>query len=226
VSLSVSVVLVVRNGAAGILDALASVNRNDAKPLEILVVDGGSTDETVALASSVAGVRVVRQVGPGIASAYNEGILMARGDVIAFISHDDIWLPGKLDAQLAHLAEHGDADGCVTMVQHVLTSAEVPPGFRAELLERPVAGFIMEALCVRRATFERVGLFDPAIPISNDTDWFARARDGGTRLDVLPEVLVEKRIHGSNTSLSNVQLHRELLAAMRASIARKRGSAA
>ena len=60
----------------------------------------------------------------------------------------------------------------------------------------------MEALVARREAFHRVGPFDPAFSVSNDTDWFARARDQGLAIAVLPETLVTKRVHATNTTLN------------------------
>jgi glycosyltransferase involved in cell wall biosynthesis len=220
---TVSVIVVVRNGERFIGEALDSVFRSDTRPVEILVIDGGSTDRTAEIARGFPLTRVVAQQATGIADAYNQGIAMARGDLIAFISHDDIWEPGKLDRQVAFMRQHPLVGYTVTMVRHFLDAgAQVPPGFRAELLDRPVPGFIMEALVVRKNVFEQVGLFDRSFSVSEDTDWFARARDAGVPMAMLPDVLVRKRVHGTNSSLNVPSINGLLLRAMRGSIQRKR----
>ena len=98
---AVSVILVVHNGADLSGEALASVGRSTLTPREILVVDGGSTDDTADVARRFRGVRVVPQQSEGIASAYNEGVAEAGGDLVAFISHNNEWLPRKLDRRAA-----------------------------------------------------------------------------------------------------------------------------
>jgi glycosyltransferase involved in cell wall biosynthesis len=224
--LTVSVILVVRNGAEYIAEALASVTHSQARPLEILVIDGGSTDGTLDIARRFPLVRIIEQRSTGIAAAYNEGIAAARGELVAFISHDDRWLPGKLDRQLAAMEGDPRLMFTVTHVRHVLDAGATPPhGFRAELLDAPVAGMIMEALVARRSVFDVVGPFDSSFAVSEDTDWFARARDAGVPMAVLPETLVEKRIHGSNTSLNTPAINLLLLRALRGSIERKRQAA-
>ena len=111
----------------------------------------------------------------------------------------------------------------VTMVQHFLDAGtQPPPGFRIDLLDRPVPGFIMEALLVRRGVFAQVGLFDRSFVVSEDTDWFARARDAGVPMAVIPEVLVRKRVHGANSSLNAPSINALLLRALRGSINRRR----
>ena len=222
---SVSVILLVRNGETFIAEALASVFRSDLRPLEILVIDGGSSDATAQIAARFPLTRVVPQASIGIANAYNLGIDLAKGDLIAFISHDDIWEEHKLDVQVDFMRRRADVQFTVTMVKHFLQpGASLPPGFRPELLDRPVPGFIMEALVARKSLFDTMGRFDPGFAVGEDTDWFARAKDAGIVSAVLPQVLVRKRVHGANTSLNVKGVDRLLLRAMRNSVHRKRST--
>lgn len=219
----VSVILIVRNGARFIAEALESVLRSELRPIEILVIDGGSTDPTLEIAARFPLVTPVHQWSDGIAAAYNEGIELSRGEFLAFISHDDRWLPGKLDRQVGYMLDHPELLYTVCHVQHVLEpDAEIPPGFRTELLGRPVPGLIMEALVARRTCFELAGRLDSTFQVSEDTDWFARARDFGLPMAVLPETLVQKRVHGSNASLIEPRINDLLLRVLRRSIGRKR----
>lgn len=220
---SVSVVLAVRNGERYVAEALESVFRSELKPLEILVIDGNSTDGTAAIAASFPRTRIVPQQSTGIPNAYNQAIGLAKGELIAFISHDDVWMPGKLDIQVGYMTANPTVLLTVGMVEHFLEDGATPPeGFRRELLDRPYPGWIMEALMVRPKIFEIVGLFDPQFTVSEDTDWFARVRDIGVESSVLPEVLVRKRVHGSNASLNYAKINHLLLRAMRSSVERKK----
>ena len=218
---TISVVCIVRNGEAYLEAALRSVFDSTYPVGEVVVVDGWSTDRTAEIAVRL-GARVLPQRFPGIAAAYNEGIAATRGDCVAFISHDDLWHPTKLERQAAFLAQNPSVQICVCHVRHVLEGPAAPAGFRHELLDRPVPGMIMEALVARREAFDRVGSFDPAFSVSNDTDWFARARDLGLAIEVLPETLVTKRVHTANTTLKPDGFSQQLLDVVRASVARKR----
>lgn len=222
-AVGVSVILIVRNGARYIGAALDSVLRSKTRPLEIIVLDGGSTDDSVSIASERNLTRVLRQQSTGIANAYNEAIAASRGDLIAFISHDDLWAPCKLDVQEAFMRAHPDCLLSVGMVEHFLEPGATPPaGFRRDLLDRPHPGWIMEALMARRQAFDVIGPFNPEYAVSEDTDWFARARDLGVPSAVLPDVLVHKRVHGTNASLTEARISHLLLRAMRSSIERKK----
>ena len=75
---------------------------------------------------------------------------------------------------------------------------------------------------VRREVFARVGGFDPAFAVSEDTDWFARARDAGMRSAMLPQTLVWKRVHDRNSSLNEPAINGLLLRALRGTLQRKR----
>ena len=99
---SVSVIIPVYNGVKYLADAVASIVRQDHEPLEIIIVDDGSTDETSAVARSLPGdIRYIYQTNSGAASARNRGLEMAIGDVICFLDADDMWSDDKLAVQLA-----------------------------------------------------------------------------------------------------------------------------
>jgi GT2 family glycosyltransferase len=81
---------------------------------------------------------------------------------------------------------------------------------------------VPSALLARREVFDQVGLFDAGIRISNDSDWFFRARDAGVPMTVLPGVLIRRRIHPGNVSQQAQLVSAELLKLVRASVDRKR----
>jgi hypothetical protein len=100
-----------------------------------------------------------------------------------------------------------------------------PYWLREEQLRRPETGYGPPALLVRRSILDRVGPFDPSFRIGEDLDWFARAMDAGIRMAVLPEVLVRRRIHGSNLCHEDYRVRLQVQARiLKASIERKRGA--
>jgi glycosyltransferase involved in cell wall biosynthesis len=223
----VSVVVAVLNGADRLDEALRSIHGQTHPPAEIVVVDGGSADATVAVARSHPGVRVLAQEGDTLADAYNTGVAAARGSHVAFLSHDDVWLPGKLEVQLARLAAAPPADAAVGHVRFVLEPGDAPPpGFRPELLGAPRPARIMETLLAPREVMERVGPFRAEVSPADDVDWFARAQDIGVRVAVVPEVILRKRVHGGSTAHTSPGTQAGLLRTLRASIERKREGAA
>jgi glycosyltransferase involved in cell wall biosynthesis len=221
----VSVVLIVKNGARFLEQALGSVRAQRHRCSEVLVVDGGSTDATIAIARADEAVRLIPQRGTGIAAAYNSGIAAARGPLVAFLSHDDLWVPEKLALQVRCLRERPEIQYTVGHLRYFREpGCELPRGFRRDLLDRPVPGRIMETLVARRELFDLVGGFDPGLRIANDVDWFSRVQDAGVPGAVLPEVLLLKRVHGSNASSDGAVNTPELLTALRRSVARRRNA--
>lgn len=220
---SVSVVVAVKNGERFLAAALDSIAAQTVQPLEILVVDGDSVDQTKSIALSRSGVRVVPQTGAGIANAYNTGIRASAGELVAFLSHDDLWLPDKLKMQIECLRKNPQALLAVCQAEFFLDDpAFVPPGFRPELLTTTPVARIMETLLARRRAFDEIGFFDESLVIAEDVDWFARAADLGAVVETANQVLVRKRIHQTNAHLQAAGNNRDLLRAVKNSIERKK----
>jgi glycosyltransferase involved in cell wall biosynthesis len=221
----VSVVMAVRNGERFLSAAIESVLAQQWQPLEIVLVDGHSTDRTAQIGRAYSPVRYIAQYNRGVADAYNVGITAAEGEFIAFLSHDDLWTPDKLSSQMAYMLDHPEAQYVVAQVKFFLEPGYVlPPGFRPQLLEREQAAYIMETLLVQRSVFLQVGSFDPRLSSGEDVDWFSRAKDQKVPHGIIERVLLHKRVHDANISLTDSATNQILLKVLRQSIARKRSA--
>jgi glycosyltransferase involved in cell wall biosynthesis len=221
----VSVVIAVRNGERFIAQAIESVLAQTYDHSEIVVVDGASTDRSVAIAERYPRVRCIQQAGrTGFAGAWNDGIAVANGSLITILDSDDLWEPRKLQLQVELLQRRPEVDYVITAVRFLAEPGIAPPpGFKPELLERDHIANMPSALMIRREALARVGPFRTDLNVSNDIDWFARAKDMQLTLAEIPEVLLYKRVHDTNFSYSNAaELHRELLDLLRLSVARQR----
>ena len=218
----VSVIIVVKNGARFLGEAIDSVFVQNYQPLELIVVDGHSVDATAEIAQAYPGVRYLLQRTSGIAQAYNEGIEAAQGEYIAFLSHDDRWAPDKLHKQIGFMEEHKEVQYTVTRGRFFLEPGCVyPPGLPAARVQGEPMLYVMETLVARRVLFPLVGRFDPRLSTAEDVDWFARANDLGISKGVVDEVLLDKRLHDQNLSAYAQGNGRNLLVALRRSIQRK-----
>lgn len=182
-----SVVIPAFNAAATIAEAIGSILAQTMLPAEILVVDDGSTDTTAALAAQAHPlVRVVARENAGPGAATTLGMTESRHALIATLDADDVWLPTKMERQLAHLSSHEAADA-------VFSDLEL---FGKESVRGQVhAGWGRSTMVVRRSVFEHVGaIIDPPGNRGEMVDWLARAREAGFRLDLLSEVLVRRRV--------------------------------
>jgi len=222
----VSVIIPVYNGERYLGEAIESVLGQTYRPLELLVVDDGSTDGSADVASSYPEVSYMYQTNQGHGAAKNAGAAAARGEFLAFLDADDVWAPSKLRCQVTYLQANVDV-GCVLCnMASFLEPGQSEPRWLGPAGLTEVPAYIPSALLVRKAVFEEIGGFDPTYQHANDIDFHLRAMDAGVAVGRVDELLLHRRIHDSNLSHDRAPgspLSSEMFQALRASIARKRG---
>jgi glycosyltransferase involved in cell wall biosynthesis len=219
----ISVVIPAYNAAHFIGDALRSVFAQDVQAHEVIVVDDGSTDSTVNVASEFVAATVLEGPHQGVSSARNRGVGYAIGDLIAFLDADDTWAPSKLRKQLELLNSERLA-GIAISRQAYLFEGPIPTWFRGPTDGGSEVGTQPSNWLIRRECWERVGPFRTDLTHSEDTDWWARAADLGEQWVLVDEPLVIHRIHGGNASANAPAVAEGVLRALRLSVARKRGT--
>jgi hypothetical protein len=212
---AVTVLLPVRNGAAHLEAAAASILRQSLAALELLVVDDGSTDATPLLLARVAAadrrVRVLRQGPLGLVPALNRGLREARAPLLARMDADDLALPDRLARQAAVLAASPGvalvgsgwrvvaADGAVRrVVQPPLTDAAIRAGMqRANVLAHPT-------VMLRRPAVLAVGGYRPAFLLAEDFDLWLRLLERHEAACV-PEPLLDYREHSGQSAWRDLE---------------------
>jgi glycosyltransferase involved in cell wall biosynthesis len=197
---TVSVVIPSYNCAAYIAQTLASVFAQPVEGLEVLLVDDGSTDATVAIAQGLNDprLRVIALANGGVCKARNRGIAEARGRYICLLDHDDWWLPHKLPRQLAEMARHPEAGVVYSTFQRwyptgpggtfpapdsidvSTTPDDTDPDFSGWIHHQFLLDcwMLTSTSMFRREVFERCGTFDVSLPFSEDWDlWLRVARE-------------------------------------------------
>ncbi len=218
----VSVIVPVYNGAQFIGKAIESVLVQNYDPLEIIIVDDGSTDETANIVKSYNNMRYIYQPNQGVATARNTGINSSRGELIAFLDADDCWAPNKLNIQVDCLLKHPHIGCTLGRQKNFLESGiDKPFWLRKEHLLKDHVGFLPTSL-ICRDIFDNVGLFNPDYKISEDVEWFSRVKDASVPVMVVPEIVLYRRIHDTNLSYQLRAGDPTLLRALRASVHRKR----
>ena len=215
----VSVIIPVYNGARFIAEALQSVAAQDYSPIEVIVADDGSTDETARIASGFPGVTVLPLAHGGVSRARNLAVGASKGEWLAFLDADDTWLPGKLSVQV-RLARETGASFVLCHLDHRF-EGPIPGWFDGPADGTPIVAYPPSAWLVSRATFDRVGGFDEARSLAEDTHWLSRAWELGVQQAVAPEVLVVRRIHDSNATGNIVDGRRAIFDILRESVQRK-----
>jgi glycosyltransferase involved in cell wall biosynthesis len=195
----ISVIIPVFNREAYLREALDSVLKQTRPADEIIVVDDGSTDRSAEVAHSYGGcVRYVFQANQGIGGARNTGIAIARGDLIALLDSDDLWLETKLERQCDALSQHPEFDFVFCqMIQFSKpeVSQDEQPAFNHEAM----AACLASGLLARREVFTKTGPYETDLRVGEFVSWIGRAQELGLRYDILPEVLLHRRVHAGNS---------------------------
>lgn len=169
---------------------------------EIVVVDDGSTDRTAEILQSRYGerIRYVRQDNGGVSKARNHGMSLARGQYIALLDSDDVWMPEKTRLQTEFLAAHPHIGMVLCDVRRVDVSTD-----REDILRRrdvlPRDGWVLDDLLIdpalvpasamfRREVVDDVGGFDASLPTAEDIDFHLRVASRW-QIGVVEEALVE-----------------------------------
>ena len=217
----VSAVIPAYNAAAYVREAIKSVLRQSYAPIECLVVDDGSTDETAAIVAAYGDrVRVLPQENRGVSVARNRGAREAAGDLLAFLDADDRWLPERMERQMQVLQDRPEIEAVVCATEVVDRELEPVGVVRQDpsidlhdlLLCRASVVSVSSNLLVRREAFEAVGGFDERLSTSADWAMTFRLLQRG-RLASLEDTLVQYRVHGSNMSRTVEVFERDMLRA-------------
>ncbi|RVD28310.1 MULTISPECIES: glycosyltransferase family A protein [unclassified Mesorhizobium] len=190
------VVIPAFNASTTIAETLRSVAAQTVRAELVVIVDDGSTDD---LASAIVGadlpVKLLRQDNAGPGSATTRGIAALSTPFVATLDADDLWLPTKIEAQLAYLERSPQTAGVFTHQRN----------FRHDQPDLPdptaTPGWSRTTMVIRRSVADAVGpIVDPPGGRGEMIDWIARVREAGFALDMLDEVLALRRIRPGSLS--------------------------
>jgi glycosyltransferase involved in cell wall biosynthesis len=197
-----SVIIPVRNGAAYISEAmtlaLAQLNQED----ELIVVDDGSTDDTLGRVAALADsrIRVLSAPRRGVSAARNVGFDASRGQFIAFLDHDDVWCPCRHRVMLGMLLENPDLDAVFGRIRvRFEPDATASPRYAA-LDGQFAAGASVGSGLFRRGILERVSGFAEDMTSGEDTDHHMRMMESGMRFRLCDIDCLIYRRHASNVT--------------------------
>jgi glycosyltransferase involved in cell wall biosynthesis len=187
----VSILTPAYNASAFLSEAVASALAQTCSDFEMLIVDDGSTDDTLQLARTWERadprIRAFTRVNGGIAAARNTAIAQSRGEYFALLDSDDIWHPKFLESQMRIFDARRDVDvvtGNAYNLGGVMDGRPVNPDGTAcrelsllDILEREDSVFIMSIF--RRAVIDRIGWFDERLRANEDYDLWIRAAHAG-----------------------------------------------
>jgi glycosyltransferase involved in cell wall biosynthesis len=179
----VSVIIPTYDRLSMLKEAVNSVLAQDFEDFELIVVDDGSTDGTADEMKRYGGrVRLLHHSeNKGVSAARNQGILHAKGKYIAFLDSDDLWVKGKLKIQVAFLEDNPHYALCYTDEIWIRRGKRVNPKakhakYSGWIFEKclPLCTISPSSAMMRRSLFSKVGLFDEALPVCEDYDFWLR----------------------------------------------------
>jgi glycosyltransferase involved in cell wall biosynthesis len=198
----VSIVVPAYNAAPYIAETLQSVNCQTYPRTEVIVVNDGSRDDTLAVARSFAGktVRVLDQANRGAAAARNHGLRETQGDLIQFLDADDLLGPEKIDRQVRRLADTSDCVATGKWGRFTTTIAEsrfVPEPFWQDL---PPVDWLVSCWerasmmhpagwLTPRALIDRAGPWDETLSLNDDGEFFTRVVLAGREVQFVPDAV-------------------------------------
>lgn len=181
----ISVIIPVYNRAWCIAEAMDSVLSQTIDTFELIIVDDGSTDSTEDILKKYLeeheNIRVINQENKGVSAARNTGILNSNGNYIAFLDSDDLWEPGKLQAQMDFFNANPGCLVCQTDEIWIRNGKRINPKFRHKKQSGDI--FIPSlslclvspsAVMMKREFFEKTGVFDESMAACEDYDLWLR----------------------------------------------------
>lgn len=204
--MKISIITATFNSAANIAQCLQSVNSQTYTNIEHIIVDGASTDETVAIIQSTPNrvTSVISEPDKGIYDALNKGIQKATGDLIGFLHSDDrLASPGTLQ-MIAETFERTGADGIYGNLVFVNNDDKVVRTWISEPFDKNEVRFGWmpphPTLFLKTEVYGKKGLFDIRFSIAGDYEFMLRVmQDPGFRLEYIPEVITRMGVGGVST---------------------------
>ncbi len=219
----ISVIIPVFNGEKFIAEAIQSVREQNYKPLEIIVIDDGSTDNTMDVVKSLGGeVVIFSQPNKGVAAARNAGLERATGDLITFIDADDVWLQNKLHQQTSILNNNPEIEIVIGFLlilefnnREEVTNEQITTGKSAMV-------FQLGSALIRKSVFDKIGRFDTEFGMAEDSDWFFRVMEADIKVQIMEDIVQLYRQHNNNITKDKTMTNSYLLKAFKKSLDRRR----
>ena len=210
----ISVIMPAYNRAALIGGAVDSVLAQTWPNVELIVVDDGSSDNTVQVLEQYTDrITLIRQENAGPSAARNKGLAAANGEYIAFLDSDDYWYPETLATLAAYLLDHPNVDMVCggwdyideqgQVIQESVNPKVHETDIRVDFFGALVLGnlFPIHSLLLRQHCFDRAGFFDPELHAMEDWDLWLRMAAAGCRFRAIEPPLARYRRHGECITL-------------------------
>lgn len=217
----ITIAIPVHNGEKFLGEAIESAFSQSYRPIQVIVVDDGSTDASFEIASSYEDVIVHHQSQGGPSAARNQGLRLAAGELVTFIDADDQMTVNGLETQYRHLLSQPQLE-CV----FGYANTKLEPGTRLPSWLKTPAGHDsvvpFPSALFRTATLRDVGGFDESVRVGEWFELFTRLRERTFEVAVVPFEVIHKRVHSTNLSHQQKAMQAEMFLSLKKRIDRQR----
>ncbi len=219
----VSIITVVYNYGRFIDDSLTSAFAQEYRPIEVIVVDDGSSDDSADRAEKYPDVTVIRQPNKGVSAARNAGVAVATGEFIFFLDADDIMRPEALTDLVVHMVQHPEIVAAFSrQTIRLEAGTPMPVWAQPDLLRGDPGGLPFNAGVYRRSVFDSVGWFSEELRTGEFFELLARVPDVASRVAYLQILGVERRVHDDNLTHDLDPLRANMFASLKRKLDRER----
>lgn len=223
----VSVVIPVYDCERYLAEAIESVLAQTYQPIEIIVIDDGSTDGSDQVAKRFSPlVQYFYQPNSGLGAARNSGVDLAKGDYFAFLDADDIWMENKLTLQMAVFQSSPEEDMVFGHVQQFI-SPELDETQKSAIYCPPekMPGYVAGTMVIKKESFIHVGPFETNLQIGEFIQWYTRVKEKSLESFMLPDIILKRRLHTDNMTIRKRDSNIDYVRILKASLDRRRASA-
>jgi glycosyltransferase involved in cell wall biosynthesis len=190
--LKLSIIVASMNSERAITKTIESIKRQNYENIEVIFIDGGSSDETLKIINecTISDVKVVSEPDEGIADAWNKGLNLCSGDVITMLNSDDYYDDGVIEKVMPYFTTSDIpliGFGDVTLINEESGDrSKVFGKSRGKIGLLNGFGFLHPSVFFNRKALDSVGAFNKKISVAMDTDWLLRAYFGGVSFKKIP----------------------------------------
>ena len=203
---SLSIILPIFNGEEFLIDSIMSIMKQKWLPekFELIAVNDGSIDKSELIVSEMQkkfnNIKYIAlDKNYGVAHARNIGINTSQYQYLSFIDQDDTWVINKLELQKEYLSSETNY---LTGLQSfkLFGTHKLPIWFKEKWARKPQDGHVFGTLLIEKKEFLEVGLLNDSLRLTDDLEWFIRAKRKGKKELIIPHILLERKIHKNNHS--------------------------
>ena len=219
----VSVIIPVYNAGLYLAEAVKSILDQNYRPIEIIIVDDGSTDNSAEVAKSFgSSVSYHFQPNAGAGAARNRGVDLSKGVFLSFLDADDLWVEGKLSRQMSILAGDPELSMVFGHVQQFFSpDLDEEERKKIDLPVETMPGYHAGTMVLRRDAFFQVGPFE-SWQMGEFIDWHVKAMEKKLKSFMLPETVMKRRIHSNNMTIRDRGNQMDYVRILKAALDRRR----